>query len=153
MALRPYNLNWMIEDEALVILTQDKANASNRTRIYLVRNLVQSRSGMEVEEDPDSLIELITSTGMTQTWSDVGGPGTLQYFPNAGTLVVTQTREVHDQIERLLVTLRQARDEQGFRRTSPSVVSTSINRTHPTVPSPARQYAAAQPWNQPRLHQ
>jgi hypothetical protein len=146
-------LDWVIDNETLVILTKDKANQCCVTRVYPARDLVQLPSTNDPGEDSASLIDLITSTIATQSWNDVGGPGTAHYFTSVGTLVVTQTRDVHDQIERLLVTLREARDEQGARRMSPSVVTASIPRTHPPLPSPARQYAAAQPWNQPQIHQ
>ncbi len=89
--LRQYNLDWMISDEALVIVTKDKANTCCVTRIYPVRDLVQSRSRTDATEDCDSLIDLITTTIEAQTWSDVGGTGAMQYFSSAGTLVVTQS--------------------------------------------------------------
>lgn len=51
--------------------------------------------------------DLITSTVATKTWSDNGGPGPISHYD--GMLIVTQTREVHMQIEDLLAQLRAAR--------------------------------------------
>ena len=50
------------------------------------------------------LLDLITTTVKPSMWDDVGGPGMIMTF--AGTLVVSQTLEVHDGIKDLLDQLR-----------------------------------------------
>jgi type II secretory pathway component GspD/PulD (secretin) len=52
------------------------------------------------------LIKLITCMIAPDTWSNRGGPGTVEYFPLGMTLVINQTPKVHKQIEALLKTLR-----------------------------------------------
>src|SRR5206468_1871383 len=42
----------------------------------------------------DLLINLITNTVAPNSWSSVGGPGTIQYYPLGMALVVNQTQEV-----------------------------------------------------------
>jgi hypothetical protein len=54
----------------------------------------------------DDLIEVITGTIFPTTWDCVGGPGSIA--PAGGMLVISQTQEVHRQIEELLGKLRAA---------------------------------------------
>ena len=55
------------------------------------------------QADFDTLIELITSTVRPQTWSEMGGPGTITGFDTNLSLVISQTQEVHEEIADLLV--------------------------------------------------
>ncbi|MBI1901638.1 MAG: general secretion pathway protein GspD, partial [Planctomycetia bacterium] len=64
------------------------------------------------QPDFDSLIELITTTVAPQTWDDAGGPGSIKEFETNLTLVVSNTRDVHDQIADLLEQLRRLQDLQ-----------------------------------------
>lgn len=50
--------------------------------------------------DMEDLIETITTTVSPDSWDDVGGPGSLADFK--GLLTVSQTQEVHDEVEKLL---------------------------------------------------
>src|SRR5262249_54420684 len=45
-----------------------------------------------------------------QSWSDVGGPGTIDYFPLGMALVINQTPDVQEQIQDLLDALRRLQD-------------------------------------------
>lgn len=64
------------------------------------------------QPDFDSLIELITTTIAPTTWDEVGGPGSVAPFETNLSLVISQTQEVHDQIEDLLEQLRRLQDLQ-----------------------------------------
>jgi len=68
--------------------------------------------GGGVQPDFDSLIKLITSTVKPQSWSDVGGPGSIEPFPVNLSIVVSQTQEVHEEIVDLLEQLRRLQDLQ-----------------------------------------
>ena len=68
--------------------------------------------GGGVQADFDSLIDLITSTVKPQSWSDVGGPGSIAPFEVNLSLVVSQTQEVHEEIVDLLEQLRRLQDLQ-----------------------------------------
>ncbi len=59
--------------------------------------------------DFDSLIEVIVTTVKPQTWDEVGGPGSISGFVAAKCIVVSQTREVHDEILDLFSALRAAK--------------------------------------------
>src|SRR6185369_15769207 len=68
--------------------------------------------GGGVVADFDSLIELITTTIDPDSWDDVGGPGSIAEFATNLSLVISQTQEVHEKIDRLLAQLREIQDEQ-----------------------------------------
>jgi HAAS len=56
--------------------------------------------------DVDSLIDLITTIVDPDTWSDVGGPGSIAEYK--GLISVASTQQVHEKVERLLNMLHQA---------------------------------------------
>ncbi|MCI0455887.1 MAG: hypothetical protein L0Z62_02765 [Gemmataceae bacterium] len=56
------------------------------------------------------LINLITKTIAPETWSDVGGKGTIQYFPTGLALVINQVQDVQEQVQDLLAALRRLQD-------------------------------------------
>ncbi|MBL8798595.1 MAG: hypothetical protein JNM56_32160 [Planctomycetia bacterium] len=58
----------------------------------------------------DLLIKLITSTIAPKSWSDVGGPATIDYFPLGMALVISQTPGVQEEVAQLLDALRQLQD-------------------------------------------
>lgn len=60
----------------------------------------------EFERRSDQLVELVTSIVVPDSWNDVGGPGSIDVFN--GLVVVSQTMECHEQIERLFDMLREA---------------------------------------------
>ena len=63
--------------------------------------------------DFDTLIQLITSTIRPDTWDDVGGPGSIEAFPMKSDLVISQTKDVHEQIEDLLRQMRDTGTSKG----------------------------------------
>jgi len=68
--------------------------------------------GGGTQADFDSLIELITSTVQPQTWTDMGGPGSIAPFPTNLSIVVSHTQEVHEEVVDLLEQLRRLQDLQ-----------------------------------------
>jgi type II secretory pathway component GspD/PulD (secretin) len=71
---------------------------------------VQKRSANNTLED--QLIKLITSTISPKTWSDMGGPGTIDYHPLTMALVINQQSDIQEQIADLLTALRKLQDQQ-----------------------------------------
>lgn len=117
--LEERDLTILIRDEALVITTKDDARSHLITRTYPVLDLVDltvtSNNGSRTTvADYDSLIEVITTTLDLDSWDDVGGPGSIAEFPNAGALVISQTRENHLDVATLLSSLRRAKVVQGI---------------------------------------
>ena len=68
------------------------------------------------ELDYDSLIGLITSVVAPITWDEVGGPGTIQAFEANESLVISNSGDVHEQIQTLLQQLRTKATLHGGRR-------------------------------------
>jgi len=58
----------------------------------------------------DVLMKLVTNTVQPQSWNDVGGPGTIDYFPIGMALVINQTPDVQEQVQELLEALRRLQD-------------------------------------------
>ncbi len=110
LMLREIALTYAIEDEVLLITTHEEAENRLETRMYRVTDLIgfQDKDG-EVWGDFDSLIDTITSTVKPQTWDEVGGPGSITPMTVRGELVIvlSQTQDVHDDIEHLMGRLRE----------------------------------------------
>lgn len=69
-------------------------------------------AGGGVIADFEPLIELIQTTISPESWDEVGGPGTMSEFRANLSLVVSNTQEVHEQIQALLDQLRRLQDLQ-----------------------------------------
>ena len=67
------------------------------------------RTGTTTEE---ALIRIITSTIEPQSWSSVGGAGTIEYHPLTMSLVVNQTPNIQEQVADLLNNLRRLLDQE-----------------------------------------
>ena len=65
-----------------------------------------------VDDEAQSLIQLITRGVASDTWKSNGGTGTIQYFSMGMAFVVEQRAEVHREIARLLANLRRVQDVQ-----------------------------------------
>ncbi len=60
----------------------------------------------------DSLIELIQTTVVPDTWDNLGGPSTMREYAQNLSLVISTTSDVHDQIADLLESLRRLQNLQ-----------------------------------------
>ena len=56
---------------------------------------------------------MLTSTARPTTWDAVGGPGSISPFENGLFIVVSQTQEVHEEIEAVLEKMRKVMRETG----------------------------------------
>src|SRR5262249_32062689 len=92
--LRDMDLTYLIKDEVLLVTTKDKADTELLTRTYPVSDLIDGNDGNAY----DNLIEAITGTVKPTTWDEVGGPGSLIPVPKSKSLVISQTRDVHDEV-------------------------------------------------------
>lgn len=112
------NLAFLVKDHALRITTDDGHGPIDNEiiRLYPVKDLarlVKSKDGKS-EWDFDPLIGLIEAIE-PDSWQDVGGPGVVKGFENGGCLFISQREDVHERIERLLITLRRVKKEQGLK--------------------------------------
>ena len=61
--------------------------------------------------DFDSVIDMVTTTVLPQQWDEVGGSGSIAPDEPRAALVVSQTQDARDAVQRLLVMLRRSRYE------------------------------------------
>jgi hypothetical protein len=109
------DLTYLIGYEVLVVTSKTEAENMLTTKVYPVFDLVVRPPGAPANRpalDFRSLIEDITSSIAPTTWDEVGGPGAIQGFTNAGAVVVSQTTQVHEEIADFLKALREVGDEQ-----------------------------------------
>jgi hypothetical protein len=62
--------------------------------------------------EAQSLLRVLTNTVEPASWSQMGGPGSVEYFPEGVSLVIRQTADVHKQVQDLLDALRKSKREQ-----------------------------------------
>ena len=99
------NLDWVIENETLKITTRERAAGALRVESYSIDKLLQS--DRDKGEQFTQLIELVTSTIDPDSWSVVGGEGTISAFPGGDALVIRQHEGAHQRIKSLFESLRQ----------------------------------------------
>ena len=99
LMLKEFDLTFVIDNEVLMLTTVDEAGQRLHTQIYDVEDLVVTDAGV----DYDSLVSMILATIAPTTWDEVGGPGSISTLHR--TLIISQTEEVHEQIESLLASV------------------------------------------------
>lgn len=107
------NLTFLIDEEVLLITTQEKANERLVVEVYRVDDLIRgTRQESSRSENPySSLVQVITKSVEYDTWMEHGSGEGEALLMQPGLLVVTQTRRVHDEIGKLLQKLRSVRAE------------------------------------------
>lgn len=133
LALWQYGCSYYVRDGGLTIATLNECESQPEVRIYNVADQVRTSDG---ERDFMTLIDLITSTVAPDAWAEVGGTGAIQEFftPYCDLLVISQTPEVFQELDRLLATLRHLREPSKF----PAPVRTATeDRIEQILNSPA----------------
>jgi len=107
-------LTYVVDDEVLLITTQEEAEKRLEVRVYRVDDLNISKPwpypGATAYADFNSLIDLIASCVERESWMDNGtGEGEIQPYGD-GLIVISQTRRVHDQVAQLLDAIRRNLD-------------------------------------------
>jgi len=122
LMLRESSLSWSIEADGIRIaiapkakegVLDRKATEGVLDREYPLDGLVPSGpevrmvpTGRALRRDTDVLIEAVTGTVYTRTWAIVGGPGKIEFDAQKNVLKIRQSNQAHEQIARLLDTLR-----------------------------------------------
>jgi hypothetical protein len=106
--LEAIGLTAVIRDEVLLVTTLEQAEVLLDARVYGVLDLVANNDN---ELDFDPLIDLVTSCIGSPSWSELGGPGTIEGVHTG--LVISQTDQYQTDIAELLETLRTVRKEQA----------------------------------------
>lgn len=122
--LEGFELNCAIRDGVLLITTQSTSETIVDARVYKISGLGERPRfplsttlagypypGQRLTEDFVNVEELVTSTIAPAFWAEVGGPGAIKPFANAGVLVVSQSSRVQVEVEQCLAALRQFRAE------------------------------------------
>ncbi|PHR93993.1 MAG: hypothetical protein COA78_32220 [Blastopirellula sp.] len=99
--LTELDLTWFIQDGVLWMTTPEAVEDSLKTVVFDVRDLCND------EKAANALIEAITSQASPESWEELGGPGAIIAY-NPGTLVVSQTENLLDEVLYLLETYRKA---------------------------------------------
>lgn len=73
-------------------------------------NVSTSKKNSQTMEE--MLIKLLTSTISPQAWNNMGGPGTIEYFPLTMALVINQSPDIQEQVADLLTALRRLQDQE-----------------------------------------
>jgi hypothetical protein len=99
-------LVYVVRDGYLLVTTRDKAAHELQTVVYNVADLIGDDDSGQLRS---TLIDTIRSCVAYDTWAlNEKGPGQIKSFQ--ALLIVSQTAEVHVEIERLLATMRQSLD-------------------------------------------
>lgn len=105
LMLSELELTYTVRYGALWITTPEEAEARLVTKVFPIGDLlVRDGSRGDATPDYDSLIQAITSAISPDSWDQVGGPGAIEGIYES--LVVSQTLDVHRQVEQLLTTYR-----------------------------------------------
>lgn len=106
------DLTYVVDEEVLLITTEEKANEKLVVQVYQVDDLIMGLSqhpGANEKNPYSSLVQVIMSCVAYDTWMANGsGEGTVQLM-QPGMLVVTQTSVVHEKLAALLEKLRETR--------------------------------------------
>lgn len=150
--LKPLDLTWAVRYELLWITTIDEYEQLLDTKVYDVADLVgNSNDATDQFADFAELVDLITATLDPSSWDDVGGAGSCQPFQTRGicVLVVSQVRDVHEQIETLLAGIRAHRRAQAPAAAPPISASGETSATPQAIaPDSTQEFSAARANNQ-----
>ena len=91
-----------VRDEVLLFTTKEEAATWLITRTYPIADLLEGK-------DYDNLIEAITNSVDPKSWDEYDGAGSISEVTGSKSLVISQTRDVHDKVLTLLRSLRAAR--------------------------------------------
>jgi hypothetical protein len=107
-------LSWVQVDDALLITSKEAAAVRHEIRVYCVGDLLMA-SGRDPADRAgyNELIGLLTQGVQPQTWKPSEQGAAIEPFPNAGALVVRQTRAAHEEIKQLLAALCRAQARQA----------------------------------------
>jgi hypothetical protein len=110
LMLDELQLKYVVRNEVLLITSAAKAESDEytETRVYPVTDLVFQAPDGTADFRP--LMDMLTSNVASKTWAENGGNGSQSAIVvgNRPLLVVRQTQEVHEEIEKTLNMLRKA---------------------------------------------
>jgi DNA-directed RNA polymerase specialized sigma24 family protein len=107
IVLHNAHLAYMVCDGVLVISTPAVCAGKLIRKVYPVNKLLgRDNTGEE-------LLRLLKNTIEPKSWAEMGGTGTVDYFPLTRALVVNQTADLHEQVEEFLAALHRLAEGQA----------------------------------------
>lgn len=90
LLLRDLDLTYVVDNEVLEITTMAAAQERLETKVYAVTELVENCG-----EKLESLVDIITTCIAPESWTEVGGEGSIRplVLNDQSVLVISQTRE------------------------------------------------------------
>ena len=88
-------LSYIIRDGAIQVMTAARAKEITVVRAYPVNDLVGDAFTINGAINAQSLIQTIQNAIDPGYWRDNGGPGTITYHPQTGTLIIRASAELH----------------------------------------------------------
>ena len=111
LLLGQYNLTWIVKHDVILITSKLTADNELRPLSYPVGDLVVLSDGDQRWSVFQCELQVLIQDAVSpNSWSSVGGAGTMQYFPASQCLMVNQTYSVHEQLAALLAMLRESSD-------------------------------------------
>jgi|GEM_PF-6010242 len=106
------SLTVVIDDGVLVVTNERRARGRLIVAAYPVADLVvpmgpQPAKGEQPKTNEQALMQLLNSTIEPNSWSEVGGEGSMKFVKESLSLVIRQSQPVHAEIRELLSQLRQ----------------------------------------------
>jgi hypothetical protein len=111
-------LDWLVQDEAIVITTADLAADSRSIRVYPVGDLISGdvEKG-DVDNDYSQLLDVLTHNVAPDTWASLSraksSDAYAAYLATARAIVCDQSRSAHEEIARALARMRSAVAQQA----------------------------------------
>jgi hypothetical protein len=102
LLLGSMDLTFDIRDEVLQFTSKEEAATWLITRTYPIGDLLEGK-------DYSNLIDAIENSVDSKSWDEYGGAGSISEVNGSKSLVISQTRDVHDKVLTLLRSLRAAR--------------------------------------------
>jgi hypothetical protein len=150
LILEEVHLACVVKDEVLQVTTEGNARGKMESVAYQVADLVvprpdgTGRKMPSVEAKADAFMRLITTSVCPETWSDRGGPGSIDYHPLTMSVVINQPPDVQEQVAAFLAALRQwdnaAPAECEESRPAEDAPPASVTPCPPPVPPQSRLF-------------
>jgi hypothetical protein len=107
VVLNKVNLTYIVKDEAITVLTPERAKNTMVTRTYYLGDLVgytDTRLGPVLTQalllkTGREIVEMIKGSVDPSSWRENGGEGTIVFDPRTLAIVVKQSSEVHSMLE------------------------------------------------------
>ncbi|QGJ69823.1 Hypothetical protein PBC10988_15100 [Planctomycetales bacterium 10988] len=112
LILNEFDATWYVENGVLIVSTKTEEEYNLKTKVYKISPLIQAENHDEMAALARQVILTITGTINPDSWSTVGGPGSLTVWRE--TLIIKASPRTHDQIERLFQTLLKLNQDQSM---------------------------------------